>query len=288
MKPDIATLEYNVVGRSPVGTGRNLLSRCYRSDEVRIENCLPMMVGGMRDTAVAEITDNVSMFKSQTKQYRAGGNTKTQLTFPMRFGAMTYINTFPTTTHLNILFRHDSCVATSYKGDGEGGTYEHDNHYQPQVYVMVKINLEDGEKSYILVNTRFMLNGRTFPHNSSDSRNLFSGFCDGEYGDQIRSALKMDDLSVFLSVFSMYIMHGTRADDEYGRSCSNFVFGAELSPVHIVVNSEFEAQVAAYIFSDPETPHEIKTSRQSLTMTFTTPLIEMEYLRLRYELSQGK
>ena len=273
MANSVATIEYVCKGDDPKEIADRLHGVIWHSpdDHNNIANGRPTI----SFTNTALIQEQTRLFKQRVKMYRKGDNDKTQLHFPLRFGQVTYMETLPTKTHLNMLFRHDSCVANNYDRRGD----ETGQHYQPQVYFLVKIDLATGTKTFAIVNSRFLIKERVFPHNDRGTNNIISGYCDGAYADQMSQALKEDNLSVFLSLFSIYITDGTQSFDEYGRSCRYFTKTAVCDNVNIKINNTFEATLSAFVFSDTELPHSLKNVDQQITITFKDKTIEHAYLK---------
>lgn len=272
----VAKIDFVYTGLSPSEAARTLLT-ATNIDEGGIRyanNVVPLV---RRNYSRDEIQRHTGEFKERVKAFRRGDDNKVEITFPLRFGMMSYMDVIPTRNYINILFRHDSCVAHNY--NSESGRKR--THHQPQVYVLVKVNTETNDRSYHIVNSRLAVGGRVFPHNSASREQMTSGCCDGDYNQQIRDALRQDDFKAFLSLMSMYITEGTRSNDDYGRSCADFYEGREAGSASFKITSELDAVLAGIVMADPELPHGVNVEHQKLTFTFSRPEYEERYIATR-------
>lgn len=281
MSLQIATLDYEIKGNTPRDAARNLTNYMMIADND----------GGMRNdgrsyVCISSDRSYVEPFKQSVKAYRKGNVNRAEISFPIRIGKVAYINVIPTATHLNILFRHDSCIANNYHSDDYDGDEIVDEHYQPQVYFIVKIQLSDGSKDWRVVQSPVAVRGRMFPHNESHGQTVVSSCCAGDYTDQIVDALRSENLSAFLTLVSMYISDGTRSTDEYGRSCGNFTKNRDADrEVHYTLENALNARLLAYTMSDPELPHGLKMTHQKRTFTFSKPEFQEVYFNSLCELA---
>lgn len=274
----VAKIEYEVTGDEPINILEGLLSRISisRDNEGYVENGRALI--NMRN----EIEhDRINSYRSAAKSFRNGGVNMKEVAFPLRIGNISYIDTIPASNQLVILFRHDSCIANNYADEYDedndehtGEMIEHATHHQPQFYFTVLIDTTNGTKQYRIVQAPWAVNGRMFPHNSSNRDNVYSSNCAGGYGNQLNEGLRQDNLGVFLSVFSDYIMNGTRINDEYGRSYDYFTNHAKPRNSNIHVNDLVQGKIMGHVMSDPEHPFEYNMESQVRSLTFTNPAVE--------------
>lgn len=281
MSLQLATIDYEIKGQEPRSMALNLMQRIHMDNH-----------GGTLDNGRSFITvsgassTDSENFKRVVKAYRKGDINRAETIFPVRIGQVAYITTIPTASYINILFRHDSCIASNNHTDEDDGHVYTDNHYQPQVYFMVKIKLSDGTKSWKVVQSPVSAQGRMFPHNDSSGQYVVSGCCAGDYSDQIQDSLKAPNLSAFLSLVSMYITQGTNSQDEYGRSCRNFIDNREADrEVNYSIENALNAKLLAYTMSDPELPHGMVMENQKRTFHFQKPEYQDVYFQALCELS---
>lgn len=270
MALEIATLNYETRGREP----RTLAHDICSNMRIRNEGSVHSGTGRAILNVYSSNDERLNTFKEAVKAYRKGNVNQMEIKFPTRIGKVAYITTIPTHTYLNILFRHDSCLANSYDSEGD----HHDTHYQPQVYFIVKVDLRSNMKSWKIVQSPLSTNGRMFPHNESSSA-ITNSCCTGDYTNQVDASLRTDNLGAFLTLMSMFITDGTRESDEYGRSCHYFTdeFTCDREVSYRISNS-LDVKLLAYTMSDPEVPHGRDVSNQMRSIKFMKPEFQNQYI----------
>lgn len=283
---ELATLKYEVTSDAP----RNLLRQItgdiapMTGSEAGFAREGRAYLRRSNNVSTETYSECLSSYRRVSKSFRKGEKIEKQIKFPLRMGKVSYIDTIAAANQLSILFRHDSCMANNYADEYEDDDFGdatrtgemelNGKHHQPQVYFVIQINTETGAHSYRIVNSPLAIRGRMFPHNSSNTSNVYSSNCAGGYADQMKEALRQENLGLFLSVFSDYLINGTRVNDEYGRSYEYFGITGYPRDLHIRVENVVEAKVLGHVWSDPETPFEYDLSTQARTLTFVNPACE--------------
>ncbi len=239
-------------------------------------------------------------FKAAIRRYNSGEEDFTTISYPDRIGMVGHVCTTHNNDTMYVLFRHDSCMANYYENetleddDGDiyyGGRVLGGEVHQPQVYFMVVINKKTGKKTHQIVVSPFSVNRRTLPHtstaNSSEHR-FFTGFCDGGYGSSLGAALKNDDLTEFVLMFSQFVYSGTNANDPYGSHYTDFVENATFSSLKYNIDTHAEATCVAHMMADDEVPFKMKRGRGSVSMKFSTQAVTLTYMNTYAAIQQGE